>query len=42
MSAKESKHDIAAEMLNQLRQLEEEFAMHSGYLKEQIEKIKTS
>jgi len=42
MGAKERKQDIAAEMLDELQHLEEEFAMHSEYLKVLIDKIRTS
>ncbi len=40
VGAKERKKDIAAEMLDELRQLEEEFAMHSEHLKVLIDKIR--
>ncbi len=39
MGTKERKQDIAAEMLDELRQLEEEFAMHAEYMRALIEKI---
>lgn len=40
MSTKESKHDLAAMMLDEVRQLEEEFSMHTEYLKDLIEKVR--
>lgn len=39
LSTKEEKQDIAADMLDELRQFEEEFAMHSEHLKVLIDKI---
>ena len=40
MAAKKSKEGIAATMLDELRQLEEDFAMHKERLKELINKIR--
>lgn len=40
MAGKEIKHDLAARMLDEVRQLEEEFSMHTEYLKDLIEKVR--
>lgn len=42
LGTKEKKQDIAADMLDELRQFEEEFAMHSEHLKVLIDKIQTT
>ena len=40
MAARKGKQDIAAAMLDELRQLEEDFAMHSECLKSLVDKIR--
>ena len=40
MASRKGKQDIAAAMLDELRQLEEDFAMHSECLKSLVEKVR--